>query len=290
MKKIVQILLYACTLPGMGHIYAQQPADPDSILVGNRKQPSVLLVGSFHFAYYGLDAHKTAKDAQVDVKTKEKQAQLEELLDYIALFRPTKIAVEAGRNTGYLMKRYQAYRNGTRELEKDEIEQIGFRLMRRFDLDTIYGVNDGTLAHALALSKDSNAVRPVIDSIFQDWDFRSNDTISGLYKKWYDYKDQLALKIPLLEYFRYFNSDKVLNRGYGAYLTGDFTLGNTRGADALAMHWYSRNLRIYRHIQQIVTSPDDRILVLFGQGHIQILKHLFECSPEFRLIKFDALK
>jgi hypothetical protein len=129
-----------------------------------------------------------------------------------------------------------------------------------------------------------------MDSIYKDWDFRSDDPVSNLYKTWYGYKDQLALTMPLLDYFKYSNSDKVLNRGYGAYLAGDFKLGNTRGADALAMHWYSRNLRIFRNLQQITTSPEDRVLVLFGSGHIQILKQLFECSPEFRLIKFNDLR
>ena len=268
---------------------AQKPADPDSFLVGNRKLPVVFMVGSFHFEYYNLDAHVTDKKLQVDIKSPQKQAELKQLLDYIAKFKPTKIAVESGRNTGYLMKRYRDYKNGTYELKKDEREQIGFRLMERFRLDTIYGVDDWTLADALSESKDSNAVRPILDSIFRDWDFRSNDTISKLYSAWYGYNDQLAKKIPLLTHFRYLNSDKALMRGYGAYLNGDFTLGNTRGADALALHWYSRNLRIYRHIQQITTSPDDRILILFGAGHIQILKQLFESSPEYKLIKFNEL-
>ncbi|MGB4930971.1 MAG: DUF5694 domain-containing protein, partial [Chitinophagales bacterium] len=61
------------------------------------------------------------------------------------------------------------------------------------------------------------------------------------------------------------------------------------GADALAMHWYSRNLRIYRNLQEITTAPDDRILVIIGQGHAQILTHLFECSNEFNLVKFGAI-
>ncbi|WP_126972513.1 DUF5694 domain-containing protein [Gynurincola endophyticus] len=268
---------------------AQHIADPDSILIGNRKQPTVLLVGTFHFAYYNLDAHKTTKDRQVDVMNNERQLQINELIDYIARFKPTKIAVEAGRNTGYLMRKYDAYKEGSRQLAKDEIEQIGFRLMKRFHLDTIYGTNDQPLVHSLANSKDSLLLRPILDSIYKDWDFRNNDTITQLYYRYFNYVDEMKLKTPLLDIFRYQNSDKVLNRGYGINLVGDFTLGDTRGADALAMHWYSRNLRIYRHIQQIATSPDDRILVLYGQGHIQILKQLFECSPEFQLIKFNDL-
>lgn len=264
-------------------------ADPDAILVGKRKLPEVFLVGTFHFAYYNFDAHKTSKDQQVDILSVQKQAEMKELLDYIAKFRPTKIAIEAGRNTGYLLKKYKAYRAGERALSKDEIDQIGFRLMQRFNLDTIYGVNDMTLEYDLYNSKDSNTFRPVLDSIFTGWDFSSDDTISKLYSEHYKANDALALKMSLLNYFKYTNSDKNLNRGFGAYLNGDFNLGDTRGADGLALHWYSRNLRIYRHIQQITTSSNDRILVLFGRGHIEILKHLFECSPQYKLVKFGEL-
>jgi len=290
MKHLPNILLCFTTLFCCAHLSAQKPVDPDNFLVGNRKQPSVFLVGSFHFAYYNLDAHKTSKDKQVDIKSKEKQKELAALLDYIARFKPTKIAVEGGRNTGYLMQRYREYKAGKRELGADEREQIGFRLLDRFNLDTIYGTDDMPFVSSLRNSKDSTLYRPLIDSIYKDWDFQNDDSLSKLYKKFYEYKDALAAKLPLLDFFKYMNSEKVLNRGFGAYLIGDFKLGNTRGADALAMHWDSRNLRIFRHIQQITTSPDDRILVLYGSGHIQLLNQLFECSPEYNYIKFNELK
>lgn len=287
MKLKITLLLYCLPLC----ITAQKLSpDPDAILVGERKLPAVFLVGSFHFAYYNFDAHKTSKENQVDILSPVKQKEMNELLDYLAIFKPTKILVESGRNTGYLVKRFAAWKKGERPLGKDETEQIGFRLMDRFNLDTIYGVNDNTLEGDLYDSKDSLVLRPVLDSIYKDWDFKSNDTISKLYAQFYKSNDALALKMPLLQYFTYSNSDKVLNRGYGAYLNGDFTLDNTRGADALAMHWYSRNLRIYRHIQQVTTSPEDRILIIFGRGHVEILKHLFECSPQYKLVKFGDLK
>ncbi|HRG27913.1 MAG TPA: DUF5694 domain-containing protein, partial [Chitinophagales bacterium] len=94
----------------------------------------------------------------------------------------------------------------------------------------------------------------------------------------------------LKDYFIYMNDDWVLDKGYGAYLTGDFKLGSFEGADALAMHWYSRNLRIFRNLQEIVTSPDDRILLIIGAGHAGILTHLFECSNEFELVKVGEIK
>ncbi len=270
--------------------FAQKPnPDPENIFNGDRKRPTIFLVGSFHFAYYNFDAHKIDKKDQIDILSPQKQKELEELLQYIYKFKPTKIAIEGGANTGYLMRRYESWKRGERALGKDEIEQIGFRIMDKFKLDTIYGVNDQPILLELYDGKDSLSFRPVLDTIYADWDFASNDTLTKLYSEYYKAMDKLVLSMSLLDYFKYSNSDKPLNRGYGAYLVGDFKLGDTRGADALSLHWYNRNLRIYRKIQQITTSPNDRILVLFGRGHVEILKHLFECSPEYKLIPFNDL-
>ena len=68
---------------------SQNLPDPDSILVGNEPRPKVLLVGTFHFEYYDLDAHVTAKDNRVNVREPKRQHEMEELLDYIARFKPT---------------------------------------------------------------------------------------------------------------------------------------------------------------------------------------------------------
>jgi hypothetical protein len=59
--------------------------------------------------------------------------------------------------------------------------------------------------------------------------------------------------------------------------------------DTLSTFWFNRNLRIFRLIQSIEHTEDDRILVLFGAGHMGILRYLFECTPEYELVDFDAL-
>lgn len=250
----------------------------------------ILPVGTFHFAYYNLDAHVTDKTQQKNILSPKIQAEMEELINHIALFKPNKIAIESGKNTGYLMERYRAYQRGERQLEADEIEQIGFRLLDRFNLDTLYGCNDYTLVGSLWNHRDSLVLHPILDSIFNDWDFMSDDEISKRYKLLYQAEDSLNLNSSLLEFFKYLNSRERLNLGYGAYLCGDFKNGTTEGADALAMHWYSRNLRIFRNIQNITTSENDRILVLFGAGHIEILGHLFDCSAAYNRIEFNELE
>lgn len=269
--------------------FAQQMPDPDSILVGDRQLPKVLLVGTFHFEYYDLDAHVTDKDKRVNVMEQRRQKEMEDLVEYIAGFKPTAIAVEAGPNTTWLMKRYWHYKESDSLVHADEIEQVGFRVMDRSGLDTIHGVDASGLVEDLWQHRDSLQIRPLLDSIYADWDFRSDDATSHRYSALYSSFDDYHVKHSLLNSFLYQNSDKTLDRDYGAYLSGDFKLGSYRGADALAMHWYSRNLRIFRNIQELALKPDDRLLVLFGSGHVAILKQLFIASPEYELVKFGDL-
>lgn len=268
--------------------------NPDDFLVKNDQLPKVLLVGTWHFNYPGMDAHVTSDDLKMNIFSDQKQKELQELLDYIALFKPTKIAVEGGRISGYLIRRFERWKNNTRPLGASEIDQIAIRLMDRFNLDTLYGtdaypllseIRDGRQADSTSRQKQD-----YIDQIIQDFSWGGADEISNRYSQWYQYKDTMEVKATLLDNFQYMNSDQVLNRGFGAYLNGSFKTEDYIGADGLAMNWMARNLRIYRNIQNIDYDSNDRILVLFGSAHVQLLKFFFECSPEFELVKFNDLK
>jgi hypothetical protein len=263
--------------------------DPDSLLVNGDRQTPVLLVGTFHFAYYGYDAHKTDEEDQVDILSAQKQKEIRDLVEYIARFEPTKLVVEGGRNSGYLMHRYRAYKSGEQTLRANEIDQLCFRLMDQFQIDTLYGCDANGIEYDMYNHEDSTVFRPYLDTLFLDYDFESTNVWSQRYSDLYRYEDKLASQLSLLDYFKYTNSEKCIRRGHGAYLLGDFELGEFRGADALALYWYSRNLRIFRNIQRITASNNDRILVLFGAGHLGILQQQFESSPAYRLIPFNSI-
>ena len=267
--------------------------DPDVILIKGDELPKVLLVGTWHFNYPGLDAHSTEENLRVNIFSKRRQEELKELLNYLSAFKPTKIAVEGGRNSGYLIRRYERWKKGTRPLGASEIDQIAVRLMDRFELDTLYGVDAYPLLLELRDERSKNTLRKesdYIDGLLNRNHYGGTDLISERYDEFYRYKDSMEVEKTLLQTFQYMNSDKVLDRGFGAYLNGYFKSGEEfEGADAISMNWINRNLRIFRNIQNIDFNSDDRILVLFGSAHIQILKFFFETSPEFELIKFNTL-
>lgn len=95
--------------------------------------------------------------------------------------------------------------------------------------------------------------------------------------------------MSLLKYLKRINSREYHQLGYGSYLVVDYKLDNNRGADMLSILWYRRNLRIFRKLQEIKSSKEDRILLIFGNGHASILRQLLESSPEFEFIEFDKL-
>ena len=281
-----QFLLFSFLLISF-FFQAQKIKDPDGFLIpkGVDSLPKIFLLGTFHFEYPNLDANKVDKSKQVNILSEQKQKELKKLLDYIALFKPTKICIEAPVKWS-AMEKYRMYKTGKKELGRDEIQQIAFRLMDRFKLDTVYSVDASTIADDLSESKDSTIIKPYIYEIFKDYSFKA----TPYYKKWIEYETEQNLRVPLFDYFTYFNSQKRFLRDYGYYLLGEFKNGKYNGADALATYWYDRNLRIFRNIQRITTSPNDRILVLFGAGHISILDQLLKCTPEYNYIKFDDLK
>lgn len=83
------------------------------------------------------------------------------------------------------------------------------------------------------------------------------------------------------------NDPEYIRRSLGNYLVGHFKYASFSndyiGADFETGRWFNRNLRIFRNIQRIETEPSDRILVIFGAGHQNLLNYLFECSPEYHL-------
>ena len=290
MKNIVFLLYSMIIFATNSCAQTNHSFNPDSILIGEKKLPQILLIGTWHFDYPGLDAHETKEEERINIFSERRQKELQELLDYIALFKPTKIAVEGGRNSGYLIRRYERWKSGVRPLGASEIDQIAVRLMDRFKLDTLYGVDAYPLLLELRDNKDTTQGKTYIDTILDRHYFGGDDPVSKKYSEYYRYRDSIRIKNTLLYNFLYMNSDKVLDRGFGTYISGgQFESENFEGPDALSMFWINRNLRILKNIKDIDYDENDRILVIFGAGHISILRYLFECSPEFELIDFDKL-
>lgn len=85
------------------------------------------------------------------------------------------------------------------------------------------------------------------------------------------------------------NSAENLQKDFGSYLIGIFKYETESepffGTDYVTGWWFNRNLRIFRNFQKIQRKPTDKILVIYGAGHMNLLNLFFRSSPEFNLVK-----
>jgi hypothetical protein len=273
------------------HVFAQQvnwkkleQQQADKILLDPAAPPvKVLLLGTFHFAYPNLDQHRTDSSHMLDVMSARRQQEIRQLLNVLAAFRPTRIYIEE-TSQQYADSLYNAYLEGRYTLGRNETDQLAFRLSKELHLPRVYAVDASNYAY--------DKYGDLIDSL---WNNRvpANPARDALmeqrYARLYNAGDSVQMENTIMESFLLMADRQTLRRMHGAYLTTGFNTVDNSGPDFLAMWWYNRNLRIFNNILKTKPAADDRIIVLFGNGHIPILKHCFEASPEFEVVELKRL-
>lgn len=245
----------------------QTPAEKPAVPV----RAEVLVLGVYHMANPGRDLFNMKAD---DVLAPKRQADIAQLIEVLKKFNPTKIAVEADGDR--IPKLYADYLAGKRELTRDEIEQIGFRLAKELGHKTVYPTDaDGEFpfqhvvnyAKASGRSKELDAINREIDSMVKA-------------------QNAYLASHTVLEMLLYMNADDKVTEHVGFYYRQAHfgERWDWAGAD-LVSDWFRRNMRIYSNIAQLVDSPNERVLVIFGAGHLGWLQHDFVSDPSFRLRK-----
>src|SRR4051812_10723469 len=244
-------------------------------------QVPVMVLGTYHMSNPGLDTVNMHADS---VSTPERQQQLAELLDRLARFRPTKIAVEASRTSKTVPTQYAQYLAGTYKLTDNEIDQVGYALGKKLGLKQISPVDfpmwqsglqpsemhepkpKPKTAAAPPAEEESAMMKQVRAVVKQDEELLKKSTVA-------DYLAHLnAPERARLNYVWDVESNLVPGDGYNLYEKTDLATG-----------WYKRNMRIVTNVLD-VTEPNDRVLVIFGSGHKKILSDLFGEYPGYCLV------
>ena len=230
--------------------------------------PRVLVLGTFHMDNPGLDYINPEVD---DVLQEHRQEEIEELVERLLRFEPTKIAVErTPAAEAALNGRYRAFLEGAVSPSRDEIFQIGYRLAAAMGHERLYPVDhrqDMQLGQIMARAQDQ-------PSIAERLERRLEATRAHL--------DPL-MKLPVVEVLREMNSAKA-DREHDVYLlmAQVGTASDPVGAEGVS-GWYARNLKIFANVARLAREPDDRILVLIGAGHGTLLRDFVRQAPNLEL-------
>ena len=87
------------------------------------------------------------------------------------------------------------------------------------------------------------------------------------------------------EYLKAMNSPEARRgvlRPYIEYLVPIAASGQYPGPE-MAANWYRRNLKIAANLRH-ASSAGDRVLVVYGAGHIPVLEHILSLMPDIELV------
>ena len=235
----------------------------------------ILLVASYHFDNPNLDVFNMATD---DVLSPKRQAEIQTVVEKLAHFQPTKIAVEQNitkqERLNELYSEYcQKMNSGIPSEKRNEIIQLGFRLaqllghqqvyaidvQQDLDFETVmkYAAENGQAAMIEALqASGQNAVSEFAE--------RQENSSVGELLYWFNEEASLA------ENHRIYVD--LLRIGKAPDYVGV----------KLVQDWYSRNLKIFNELCQIA-EENSRILVFYGQGHIPIIRQTILDSSHLEL-------
>jgi hypothetical protein len=243
------------------------------------QRPTLMVLGSVHLGNPNRDLH----DADVDdVLAPERQRQIEAVVDALATWKPTRVAVEwSHKYQAKLDQRYAYYRAGRLKLKADEVDQIGLRLAAELNLPRVDAVD----------WLDEN---PGTDA---DYDWQVGAKLGHEEARFAALSDpkisrdltELVREHTVAGFLRIINKPAYLadlNRvDYDLALLGGPEVNP--GANWVGA-WHARNLKILDNLIRLDAAPTERILLVIGAGHAYLLNEYAPDSHAFRLERPDA--
>ena len=237
-------------------------------------KPEIMILGTYHMANPGRDIYNMQAD---DVLAPKRQQEIAQLMDVLKKFRPTKIAIESSVDSDRRPKQYADYLAGKYTLTTNEIEQIGFRLAKELGHKQIYPVDvdgDFPMQRVVNYAK-ANGKGEQLDTMMARWGTMVKE------------QNDFLRTHTVVEMLDFMNADARVANDVATYFAiipyGD--PGDSAGADLLAS-WYQRNIRIYQNIRKLADSPNERVLVIYGAGHLGWLQQDVANDASERLRKF----
>lgn len=240
----------------------------------------LLVLGTYHMAPSGQDTWNAEVD---DVRSPRRQQEIAAVLDRLARFQPTRVAIEGAYVGSPWPERYRSFLKDEYVLGANEIEQVAFRLARRLGHADVYPIDfpmwmDGRVPAEIGKPKPRPAPSPAAPPpTVQEPPAHVRET------------QALLRSGTVLDVLRHVNSERYVREDHASYVAmlrpdpdSDALYGTT---DPIA-NWYKRNLRMFTNLYRLA-EPRERILLVVGSGHGAILRRLAIDAPDVCLVDVE---
>jgi len=261
----------------MGLLCANRLQAQDT-LIHPKQKIKIMLVGTYHFANPGRDKFNINVD---DYSTPERQKQIQEVNNSLAKFGPEKIFLESNaKYQAQADEHFQQYKEGKVEITGkmlNERLQIGEKLAKQLNNKHIY-----------AADADGKWLGQQVEHYADSANLGYYKNFVKVFSEYITYYNQYVSTHTVKQNLAYINHpQELLNHNHIMYNNIFPRVGAGAGyiGAELVGEWYKRNIKIYANILKNVAPTDKRIMVLFGSGHIHILKQLFKDNLDFEVIE-----
>lgn len=236
----------------------------------NQAPAQVMVLGTYHFRAGGSDYVANQVD---DHLSPRRQAEIDDVLDRLERFRPTKIVVELEpQHEAEFNARYARYRAGVEPLGVNERDQIGMALAARLGHERLYAAD---FSNGMDFDAMLNAARAAGQTRLLA---RFEAAFAAIQSQ---QTDDTALSVR--ERLARMNTPEA-QAPHAIYMTMAQMGARDNPVGAREMgNWWTRNMIIFAQIAQ-VSEPGDRVLVIYGQGHKFLLDQYFAQANEFELV------
>ena len=276
------ITLLAAVLVIVSTAASADPADVSTEEIKQMsKKPTIMILGSEHLANPGMDSFNRKMD---DVLASKRQGEIAQLVTQLKAFQPTKIALEADPSRDAKVNAsYRDYLEGTYELQRNEGDQIGFRLAKQMGHPKLYCVDywdDWYKAFPVEDDKvdfDAFAKKHNVD-------YRLKSTPEGKITQdedgtiWIEPEEYETI---IETYIRLNEPEGRLADHQGYLRIARIGLDREYPGANWVWYWYERNLKTFVHLTRITESADDRILLIIGAGHVFLVQQFLEDSGNY---------
>ena len=192
--------------------------------------------------------------------------------------RPSKILVECDiEEDDAIQKTFERYLAGEHQLTRNETNQIGFRLAKRLGHPKVHCVDWGIFPDDPVYNYANYAAQ------YPDLDAYVKERYETLTRR-INARTEAMRPLPIKDQLIMLNQPEAMGRDHQGYFDWlRIARGQEySGADYLSW-WYGRNLKILTNIIRLTESSEDRILVIYGAGHLKLLNQLAEESGYYQV-------
>lgn len=256
----------------------------------------VLLLGTYHMATT-TDKLKVKPD---DIRSPQRQKQVDELLNSLQQFKPTKIFTEiAPAYQTYWDSVYTNWKRGIAPADdwaaQTEIFQIGIKLAHRLKIQPGVICVDWQVADSTNKAPLEKAYRNYRLAYINYWDGienRKNEYYTASGQKVFQEIEQVFGAVPemtLKDALLKLNSPDFQKKLYYNNNVAVMDKNPYGSGPTIAEGSLFRNLNIYTNIMHHITPTDERVLILYGAGHTQAFRTMFEGNPQIELVPISSV-